>query len=74
MNIKITPPIIFAVPGEINESSAVPMVMDANTIKPEQSIMIHKACIGTSTFRMPYVMPTPNPSRLTAITKKNSPI
>ena len=64
------PPNILATCGEIKEESVFPIVIDKKTIVPEQNIIIKNAMIGTWIFRIPYVIPTPKPSKLTAMTKK----
>src|SRR5699024_519538 len=51
--------------------SMVPIVMEPSTTNPEIVMMMASAENGTRILLTPYVTPTPNPSRLTAITKNN---
>src|SRR5699024_4503719 len=72
--MKMVPTSDYACYGDINELNTWPMVIDKRTVSPEQSMIINKPKNGTRICCMPYVIPTPNPSKLTAMTKMNNPV
>src|SRR5699024_11222111 len=71
---RILAPTIWAESGDMIELSMVPIVMDPSTTNPEIVMMMASAENGTRILLTPYVIPTPNPSKLTAITKNNKPV
>src|SRR5699024_8997475 len=68
---RILAPTIWAESGDMIELSMVPIVMEPSTTNPEVVMMMATAVHRARILLTPYVTSTPNPARLTAITKNH---